>query len=381
MDTFRSAVSDATGRPVSGATVAVYTAGTTILANLYNESGVGIANPITTNANGYYVFAAADGTYDIVHSGSGLTGITFRNVKLWDFATASTAPFSQVGLTLPADAFVVSGSPAGASGTLSVSWKTNATAALVLASPGSASGAIALRALTNYHLPDSGVAAATYGTATKSAAVIVNSKGVVTSASEITIAPLFSSIASKPTTVVGYGLTDGGRCAYVATADKTIGNTVTETTLFGTGEGDLTITGGTAVAGTTYRITLKGYVACSSSATIGVKVKIGAYDLLAVTPDAITSAATVPIKLQADITYRTIGATGSAVATLNVGASGAGALFTTSGLITELDVVNSSPTTINTTIDGELDVTWKFSVANAGNTITIQTATVEVLRG
>jgi hypothetical protein len=48
------------------------------------------------------------------------------------------------------------------------------------------------------------------GTATSITPFTVNAKGIITATNgAVTIAPLFSSIASKPTTLAGYGITDG----------------------------------------------------------------------------------------------------------------------------------------------------------------------------
>lgn len=57
-------------------------------------------------------------------------------------------------------------------------------------------------------LTNTGVSAGTYGSSTKIAAFTVDVKGRVTTVSEITAAPAFSSITSKPTTLSGYGITD-----------------------------------------------------------------------------------------------------------------------------------------------------------------------------
>jgi len=77
---------------------------------------------------------------------------------------------------------------------------------------GPTSGAAAptsFRTLVNADLPTSGAVAATYGSATQVAVVTVNSKGVATSVSNATITPAFADITSKPTTLSGYGITDG----------------------------------------------------------------------------------------------------------------------------------------------------------------------------
>lgn len=58
-------------------------------------------------------------------------------------------------------------------------------------------------------LANSGVTAGTYNSATQIAPLTIDAKGRVTYVgSAVTIAPSFSSISDKPTTLVGYGITD-----------------------------------------------------------------------------------------------------------------------------------------------------------------------------
>ena len=58
-------------------------------------------------------------------------------------------------------------------------------------------------------LADSGVTAGTYNSTTQIAPLTIDAKGRVTYVgSAVTIAPSFSSISDKPTTLVGYGITD-----------------------------------------------------------------------------------------------------------------------------------------------------------------------------
>ena len=59
-------------------------------------------------------------------------------------------------------------------------------------------------------LANSGVVAGTYQNATTINPLTIDAKGRITNTgTAVTIAPLFSSIASKPTTISGYGITDG----------------------------------------------------------------------------------------------------------------------------------------------------------------------------
>jgi hypothetical protein len=57
-------------------------------------------------------------------------------------------------------------------------------------------------------LTNTGVTAATYGSATESAVIAVDAKGRITSASNSTVTPAWSSITNKPTTLAGYAISD-----------------------------------------------------------------------------------------------------------------------------------------------------------------------------
>ena len=65
------------------------------------------------------------------------------------------------------------------------------------------------RTMVNADLPNSGVVANTYGSGTQVPVLVVNSKGVVTSASAVDVTPAWANITGTPTTIAGYGITDG----------------------------------------------------------------------------------------------------------------------------------------------------------------------------
>jgi hypothetical protein len=86
MQRFESWVENQVGQPVSGASVDVYLTGTTTHpTNIYSDNGVTPApNPLTTDANGRFVFYAPNGVYDIKVSGTGVTTFTKSEVELLD---------------------------------------------------------------------------------------------------------------------------------------------------------------------------------------------------------------------------------------------------------------------------------------------------------
>jgi hypothetical protein len=65
------------------------------------------------------------------------------------------------------------------------------------------------RAMVNADLPASGVVANTYGSGALVPVLVVNSKGVVTSASTTAATPAWANVTGTPTTISGYGITDG----------------------------------------------------------------------------------------------------------------------------------------------------------------------------
>lgn len=77
----RNTLIDNFGRPISGASIAVYKKGTTDLASLYSdyELTATVGNPITSEADGSFLAFVSNGIYNIVPS---KTGVTFDSTDL-----------------------------------------------------------------------------------------------------------------------------------------------------------------------------------------------------------------------------------------------------------------------------------------------------------
>lgn len=93
---------DAFGRPVSGASVTVYIAGTQTLASISQASGdptspAGLSNPFTTDATGFWEFAAPNGRYDIVVESNSAATQRMPNVALSDAVAGLVNPMTQQG--------------------------------------------------------------------------------------------------------------------------------------------------------------------------------------------------------------------------------------------------------------------------------------------
>ena len=162
---------------------------------------------------------------------------------------------------------------------------------------------------------------------------------------------------------------------FAQTADTTIANTVTETTIFGTGAGTLTFPANFWVIGRTIRVEIRGDFADTGTPTSRIRVKAGATTLIDSTALTITAlSGTEEWDISAIITCRTTGASGSLEAMLDF-------YYETTGGSSPINafVIAGTTTTFDTTASGALDVTWEWGTASVSNTITSRIAYVEVL--
>jgi hypothetical protein len=146
---------------------------------------------------------------------------------------------------------------------------------------------------------------------------------------------------------------------FVQTADQTVTNTVSETTILGSGVGSLTLPANFLVAGKMLRVRIAGIYSTPSLVTpsILVKIKFGSTVLASVTTTSLLSgASSLRFSGEALITCRTIGSSGSVMVHGEIGYS-TGVLGTIA-----LDALNNNgvAVTVNTTSSNTLDVsvTW-----------------------
>lgn len=161
------------------------------------------------------------------------------------------------------------------------------------------------------------------------------------------------------------------------TADKTVANTTTETSIVGTGVGNLTLPANFFVAGKTIRITMSGVYStvAVTGDTVTIKIKYGSTVLASkATTALVTGGTNLAWWADAIITCRTTGSSGT------VQVSG-GIRYQIAGSTIVEDELNNgvATTTLNTTTSNLLDVTVTHGAANAANSVKSLVGAFEVL--
>lgn len=155
---------------------------------------------------------------------------------------------------------------------------------------------------------------------------------------------------------------------FTATADKTVANTTTQTTLYGTGVGSLTLPANFLTVGRSLRVKLVGYVEDTLSPTMQVRLKLGSSVVADSGATTITGSGTRIFQCEGTLTCRSTGASGTVIGQI---------WWLSEDAFSDGWSTTSATTTIDTTATQALDVTLEWGTANAANTCTITNATVE----
>ena len=379
-------VIDGNGNGVNAATVTVYDAATlALLPNVYNSGGslttpASKVNPFTTDAVGRWSISLPDGRYNFVISGGNIATYTIYNVCVFDNTVTYPSPalgtVTSIGVAVPAE-MTATAAITGA-GVVTLDWATEVKNKIFA---GPATGADAnptFRVAVLADLPSFGpTATTTFGSASKSAAVTTNAQGIITSISESTITAAYASITGKPTTVAGYGITNGISVLYRPYASVTVGNTTTESTLISaTGAGSLTVAGTVPVAGSTFKWLLYGYMTKTAASTLRVKLKWGTQVLLDTTALAfpvLTHGGSSPFKMEIVYTVRTTGAGGTGIGQILLITPSVAIATVTDALIWPQPGFTAT-SAVDTTASGAMDVKITWGTADAGCTMTVTNA-------
>lgn len=153
--------------------------------------------------------------------------------------------------------------------------------------------------------------------------------------------------------------------------DVTVTNTTDETSVLGSGRGSKTLTAFTLDVGTVVRLTLYGHFSDTGTPTLDVKVELGGTEVCSIGVVTLLSGIDeLGWSLNVDFVCRTTGDPGTVVA---------------AGIFEYNDnsghrMTKTGTTNIDTTAELLVDVTATWGAAAAGNTITCQMATIEILR-
>jgi hypothetical protein len=149
---------------------------------------------------------------------------------------------------------------------------------------------------------------------------------------------------------------------FIQTANKTIANSAVETSLIDSGVGQLTLPANSLTVGKTIRIELLGFHSSVSNANVTVNIKIGSVTVLTTGTNSGGNSSNELIRLEALITCRTTGATGTVIG------QGIYSEAHTGGV--DQALINTATSTIDTTASNTIDVTFQWGTASASNTIT-----------
>lgn len=167
-------------------------------------------------------------------------------------------------------------------------------------------------------------------------------------------------------------------CIFTQTADKTVSNSVAETSIIGSGVGNLTLPSNFFVQGKSIRVRIGGTysTAIATTPSVLVKVKLGSTVLSSVTTTGLLAGASnLEFDGEALITCRTTGVSGTYVihGDIEYATGLAGTI--------SVDPLNNAGSTgnIDTTISNLLDVTITWDSATPTRSVKSTITTVEII--
>ncbi len=157
--------------------------------------------------------------------------------------------------------------------------------------------------------------------------------------------------------------------SFSQTADKTVGNTVTETSIIGTGVGTMTIQSSDIYIGEVYKLCLSGYMDVNLTPTMTWRLKFGETTIVTSVFNMLAIPANSGWHIEYHLCFRTLGVSGTCVVT---------GLFhySDANTINQESIVKVGTTTVDTTINSLLNLTVQWGTANLENTITSQICTL-----
>lgn len=158
---------------------------------------------------------------------------------------------------------------------------------------------------------------------------------------------------------------------FTGTADKTVGNTTTETSIIPTGDGFLTLPANFLDAGDYLHFRVSGFIDTISAPDLTIRFKFGGTTV----HTEVMTLATIPADqffgLEADFVIRSVGATGSLSFSGNF-------QYSDGSVQKAVGLVETGTITVDTTAADLIEVTAQWSAAAATNTITTQIFEIEM---
>lgn len=152
---------------------------------------------------------------------------------------------------------------------------------------------------------------------------------------------------------------------YGATASGTVGNSVAEATLIGSGTGSLTVAANAFTAGKSLLVYAWGNIGNTGVPTLRIRAKVGGVTVLDTTAFSIALiTGTCLWQVSSYITCRTTGAGGTGIA------QGVFSYFTTGTVQSNAQMVNTTTFALNTTTTNVVDFTAQWGTADPLNTLT-----------